>query len=643
MPSFEGESGQADIASAPRRLSTASEAKSSGEDTSAPRTFDTRNDSAIATLPAINDPRELMGFQMGDYVIDDFVGVGGQAAVYAAHLPEFPQRKYALKVFGLMQSGPSGLEVGLKESRKVASIDHPSVVRLYRPAVAEVEYQGSVHRVLYLPMDYANGGNCDESPPFKDKHLSVADIRSMIELLDGLQAIHQEIIHEDIKPANILRFQERLEGEERTILRIADFGIARIRNAALGVDLEDPIGMTKEFMPPELADHRHGEKGDIYSMGATLFYMVTGVLPIEPPSEESSDPYSSLLAWQHAHQDQPRPNAMKFSVFCPPRLALLIMRMMGIDPNDRPDLEECKRELRQIIKTHDLQVLQRLEMPKALEVELSRDEFPILYVPEDFRGIFKPKIHEIFESQLFVIRIKMGHQVFSQYKVIIEYMIRRFSDCFCLYETWGTCDVNILVWTKHDEAAAISLKRRLEERLAGARVEIRTASKIHDFHCDDPSVPESADPVFALAVQERIRLPGLNPDEYLCKEFPADITENSVRAFTYVGLVDAIRGGFIRNAVIRNVKDKLAELMVQDKSSRGTPRFHRMSMIELLPPDPALAGDDAAVLVVNFVASKYKYVCEIPSAIIETIQTAVNATTFVESGRITIQSDKILF
>jgi serine/threonine protein kinase/nucleoside phosphorylase len=588
------------------------------------------NDFARATLPlpSADDYEKARGYRIGDYVIDDYIASRGQAVVYTGHLPDFPQRKYALKIFGLMQSGPGELPVGLKEAKKLASLDHPSVVRVYESDVAEIEFRGKTHKILYIPMEYANGGNCDENPPFKDKHLSVVDIHSMIELLDGLKGIHREFIHGDIKPANILRFQEEFDGEDRTVLRLTDFGMA---------------GFTPEFMSPERLDHRASPEGDIYSMGATFYYLITGTLPIELPVNWSSV-YSKILAWQQAHQNQARPNAMKRSIYCPPRLALLIMRMMSVDPKDRPNIDECEQELRRIIITHDLQLLQRLELPEKLEVELDRNEFPIRYVPADFPGIFKPRIHEACDSQLFVIRIRMGHLVHSQYRVIIEYMIRRFSDCFCLYETWGTYDIHILLWSRHDEAEAVSLKRRLEETLAGSRVEVRTASRCYDFHCANPGEPENSDPVHALAVQEGITLPGLEPSDYLCNDFLRDITEQSIHAFTWVGPTEPVADRFTRNAILRNVHDELAELMKDDKASSGTQPFQRMSVIELLPPDQLLAGDDGAVLVVNFVARENKFVHEVPTAIIGALgEFAVRPTTFIESGRVIIESDKILF
>lgn len=123
-------------------------------------------------MMAEDNYRDLIGYRVGDYVIDDYLEAGGQAVVYTAHHYQF-KRAYALKIFGLMQSGPEGLEIGLNEAKKLASVRHNAVVTFFPPGVDEVEIEGVTHRVLYLPMDYADRGNCDKNPPFKkDTHLS---------------------------------------------------------------------------------------------------------------------------------------------------------------------------------------------------------------------------------------------------------------------------------------------------------------------------------------------------------------------------------------------------------------------------------------------------------------------------------------
>lgn len=587
---------------------------------------------------------QLVGFRVGGYVLDHLIDTGGQAVVYGAHLPQFPKRKYALKIFGLTQSGSRSLEIGKREAEKLAAVQHPFVVKFYVPDVDEIEFEGDKRRILALPMDYAELGNCERNPPFKGKYLSIWDLRSIIGLLDGLKEIHKnELVHEDIKPANILQFEERHDDESHIMLRITDFGIAKVQSAAFGGDPSDPSGMTLEFMCPEQIERKYDTKGDIYSMGATLFYMITGEFPIKPPNDKLSDPYKLLVAWQQEHQRQPRPNATERSIYCPPRLALLIMRMMSVDPEVRPDLEECKKELRRIIDNTESERLQRLDLPKALADEFQSSQFPIRYTPDDFPGVFKPKIHEVCGSQLFVIRIKMGHPVFSQYKVLIEYMVRRLSDCFCLYETWGTYDVNILLWGKHTNEQAKSLKNTLEERLAGSRVQIRPAIKTHDLHCVNPRVPDDANPVHALAVQENIELPGVDRDGYLCRNLYDELPEDCVRAFTYVEPAEPAADPFIRNAIIRNVQAELLELITTD-SKVPYPCFRRMSIIEFMPQvDTSISGSDTAIMLVSFVASQYRFLADVPTAIIAAVgENAVKTSTFLETRRVVFESDKIL-
>jgi serine/threonine protein kinase len=521
--------------------------------------------------------------------------------------------------------------------------------------VAEVGVGDAAREVLYLPMDYANGGSCDKNPPFKDRHLSVDDFQAMRNLLEGLQVIHDHadshegITHEDIKPANILQFKRKVNDKEETYYRITDFGIAKLHSALHVTPVEAPA-MTLPFMCPEQRTRDRNntalvKKGDIYSMGATLFYMLTGRLPIEPPAGSFSTQEEVIQAWKEAHEKQPRPNAMKYSVFCPPRLALLIMRMMSREPDDRPDLETCKKELQKLIRTRDRQAIGMLELPEKLEEEFARKEFPIRYVPEDFRGIFKPGVHKTCEaSQLFVIRIKMGHPIYSQYEAIIDYLVRHFSDTFSLYETWGTYDINLLLWGKSDDPKIKTLKADLERVSAGCQVQVRLASEIHDFHCADRDAPENADPIYALAVQEGVSLPGLNPDEYLCKKFPDEFPEDSIRAFTYVEPTASPEGFIIRNPIIRIVQFTLEEMMRKDGLlPAGQRKFRRMSMIELADSERATAGGDVAVLVVSYVASRYKHLSVVPTRLIDELGVhAVKTSTFLETRRVVFQSDKIL-
>src|ERR1041385_8767690 len=104
---------------------------------------------------------QLVGERVGDYVIDTFLGVGGQAAVYRAHNQQ-TQGKSALKIFGLTDSTHGKLSAGLNEAKKQALVDHPAVVKVFNPGIDDVDFNGQLRQVLFLPMAYSPLGNCEE-------------------------------------------------------------------------------------------------------------------------------------------------------------------------------------------------------------------------------------------------------------------------------------------------------------------------------------------------------------------------------------------------------------------------------------------------------------------------------------------------
>lgn len=572
---------------------------------------------------------ELVGTGIGDYVIDGYVGAGGQAVVYSAHSQQVGG-KYALKIFGLLDSVRGGLEGGLSEAKKQSLVDHPAVVKVSTPGIGDVDFRGETRQVLFLPMAFSVLGNCERESPFAGRPLSELDFKAMINLLDGLSHIHAaELTHNDIKPANILKFQERVDGEDRTTLRITDFGIAKVLRAIRPPGGE-PSGFTPSFMSPEQMEHNYSEKGDIYSMGATLYHMVTGECPISTLPADSGN----LLAWQRAHQAYPRPNAHKANAFCPPRLALLIMRMMSVEPKNRPELAECIEELRKLTRL----LRGRRDghaIPSHLREALDASDFP-LHCHSEFRGIFKPEVHSVCGSTLFVLRLKMRHPVLKQYKRLVRAVSQQLADSFCMYETWGTYDINMFVWSDAEEIE--KLVRNLAEQFPESEPQVAAAGRVHHFHGSNHTPPESLSPVMGLAVQEGIEIPGFDANAYLCSTYPADMPERSVRAFTYVEAADDANRLLFRKAIAEHIRETL------DKIWRERPQdFRRMTLIELAANNTLSHEFSPTAVIVDFVATEYRYLTEVPTAIIESLhENAVKTITCLETRRIMIQSDKIL-
>lgn len=536
---------------------------------------------------------------------------------------------FAVKLFGLDSS--ANWEAGLDEAKKQASVQHKTVVRVQTPALEKIEFKGEIHTVLCVPMDFATLGACDKHPPFASgEELVLEDFLSMIELLDGLKAIHDAgIIHHDIKPGNILRFEDRLGGEPTIALRIADFGMATML-AAVGLG-SGKVGFTPQFMAPEQIHSQLSAASDVYSMGATLYYMVTKKLPIVPIQENPS-----IDDWVTAHQESARPNARTSAFWCPPRLALLIMQMMDIKEEQRPTLEQCIETIKKIIHVRGRRHLADFPIPEPLDKQLEDGSFPVRYRCTEFDRIFKPQVHRECGYRLHLVRIEMPHPVFKQYRRLIELLIQRFSDTFQLYETWGTFDVHIMLWTTPNLMS--ELEESLTRNFHGAHISVVIAEHLHYLYSIDDLAPTGAiEPVIALAVQEDIILPGIDSSQYICDAFPEEFPKNSVRAFTYVETMSRSAAEF-RGPIAKSVLALMSGLSAEDqRRPEGTRHFHKMSVIEV-----DHGSSNSIACVVDYVGSAYRYLNRIPTILTSVGENAIRTSTFLETRRVVIQSDKML-
>jgi len=580
---------------------------------------------------------DLVDQIVGDYVIEEYVGQGGEAVVFRAH-GRTTRKAYALKIFGLDDS-TSRLGDALPEARTQSSVDHPSVVPVSEPGLADIELEGDPKQILYIPMQYSSSGNCDDVPPFKDSPINTREIDTLIDLLDGLSAIHENgIVHSDIKPANILRFGEKRSGISVVVLKLTDFGMAKVSFAISGA-APKPSGLTPEYMSPEQLDHSHTEAGDIYSMGATLYYMITGEKPITGPASRMD-----LQGWQKAHKELPRPNAMDNNPGCPPQIALMIMRMMAILPKDRPTLAQCINYLDSYKTFLNEKALSRFTIPDGLRVQIENghtgpEHYQIRYTPS-FNSIFDPEVHLLCGTILHVIRIQMEHPIFIEYRRLVEFFAEKFSDSFCMYEAYGLFDIHAFVWT--DESRGKILKAELRKQIPGSEVHLNEAKNVNHLHVERyKRRGASITVVGALAVQEGGEpLEGVDEADYISEyKYPNDVPEHHIRAFTYLYAVDkaSMDPAMLRVAIVGSVKQRMLELL-KLVDHNGNRIFPRITIIEL-----ESRRWDEPVALVTFVASEYRYIQRLPTEIIELGGNAVKTSTFLETSRIVIQSDKILF
>lgn len=212
-------------------------------------------------------------FKPGDlfnnrYRLEKLVGVGGFADVWKAR-DILINTTVALKIYTRLDD--DGINELSEEYRRMQNINHPNLLR--------ADYFDSWDNIPYLVMKFCSGGSLDK----KVGKLTDIEIISIIrDLCEGLKCLHQSgVIHQDIKPANILI-------DEQGHYVLSDFGISSKSKSTLrkSVNMFQNTSMTEDYAPPEkfspkAADRMPDKKGDIFSLGISLYELITGNLPFD--------------------------------------------------------------------------------------------------------------------------------------------------------------------------------------------------------------------------------------------------------------------------------------------------------------------------------------------------------------------------
>jgi eukaryotic-like serine/threonine-protein kinase len=213
----------------------------------------------------------------GRYEIVKRIGGGGMGAVYYAkdkNLGEAPRAVKEMIQTHLDESQQEKAVADFKrESMLLASLEHPSI-----PTIYDYFYDEQATR-FYLVMKYISGGDClarlRNAPGNRIDELTVADWATQAaDVLDYLHNRRPPIIYRDLKPANLM-----IDGNNGRVMLI-DFGIARwVAPQEKGVTAVGTMG----YAPPELFSGKAEARTDIYSLGATMFHLLTGADPQDNP------------------------------------------------------------------------------------------------------------------------------------------------------------------------------------------------------------------------------------------------------------------------------------------------------------------------------------------------------------------------
>jgi eukaryotic-like serine/threonine-protein kinase len=205
----------------------------------------------------------------GKYRLDSVLGTGGMAVVYRA--THRNQAEFAVKMLHPELSLNDNIRSRfLREGYAANSVKHPGVVLVVDDDVAE-------DGAAFLVMELLNGMTADDAWTALGGRLPLdASCALAIDLLDVLAAAHEKgILHRDIKPANIFLTREG-------VLKVLDFGIARVRDSMAGNSQATGTGMllgTPAFMAPEQVIGKPSDidsRVDLWATGATIFNLVSG-------------------------------------------------------------------------------------------------------------------------------------------------------------------------------------------------------------------------------------------------------------------------------------------------------------------------------------------------------------------------------
>lgn len=257
------------------------------------------------------------GFFLGKYKLLGLLGAGGMSSVYLGeHV--LMQRRVAIKVLPKNRvEDTSYLARFHREAQAAASLDHRNIVRAY-----DVDSEGNVH---YLVMEYVEGRDIQQIVQ-KDGPLEYAVAAEYArQAAEGLAHAHQAgLIHRDVKPANLLV-------TPKNVVKLLDLGLARFTDedkASLTVAYDENVLGTADYLAPEQALDSHGVdlRADIYGLGCSLYFMLTG----HPPFVGGTLPQRLMR-----HQKEPPPEIRIDRPDAPSDLIDICLRMMAKRPEAR--------------------------------------------------------------------------------------------------------------------------------------------------------------------------------------------------------------------------------------------------------------------------------------------------------------------
>ena len=263
------------------------------------------------------------GDTFGPYHVVRMLGRGGMGEVYEVEDRD-NARRVALKILSNRLSGPADRARFIREGRLAAGISHPNTVYVYGT--------DDIDGVPVIAMELAPGGTLKDRVKIKGALRPSEAVDAILQVIAGLDAAADAgVLHRDIKPSNCFV-------DSDGTVKVGDFGLSisthTIDERSLTM-LGTVLGTPGFSSPEQLRGDELDVRADIYSVGATIYYLLTGKAPFD-------DPNVIRLVTQVAQEVPPSPRVARPDV--PADLADVVMRCLAKKPADRYQNYDALRE-----------------------------------------------------------------------------------------------------------------------------------------------------------------------------------------------------------------------------------------------------------------------------------------------------------
>jgi serine/threonine-protein kinase len=268
------------------------------------------------------------------------LGRGGMGVTYRA-IDTSLQRKVALKIIkaGIASRSATARERFVREARMAAALRHENIATVYQFGIREDTGQ------YFYAMELIEGETVEQ----RVRRAGPLRLRTTIDIGQQIAAAlavaeRHGLVHRDLKPANLMLVSAEDEtvvgvgNEEKVVVKIIDFGLAKaLRDDAMSLTRDGFVG-TPEFASPEQFEHCPLDvRSDIYSLGATLWFALTGQPPFVGHKVEEV---------HRAQRSNTLPIKQLKAARVPSRLRSLVQSMLALEPASRPGTHELATELR---------------------------------------------------------------------------------------------------------------------------------------------------------------------------------------------------------------------------------------------------------------------------------------------------------